>query len=166
MRGAEGVVITLGAARKSRDATPLPQGGHALAPPGQNLVRVALVADVPDDAVARRVEDVMQRDGELHRAKVGRQMPAGARDGFEDELAQLLRELRQILFAQAPQLRGVVDLLEETVHQWVLATIQSASSARRRAPVPSMDVHDRASERSAAMRSLAAARPSSVTYVD
>jgi RND family efflux transporter MFP subunit len=46
----------------------LAQPRHALAPAGQDLVRVGLVADVPDDAVERRVEDVVQRDREFDQA--------------------------------------------------------------------------------------------------
>ena len=43
---------------------------HALAPAGEDLVRIGLVADVPDHAVVRRVEDVVQRDRQLDRAEV------------------------------------------------------------------------------------------------
>jgi hypothetical protein len=50
---------------------------HALAAAGQDLVGVGLVADVPDQPVVRRVEDVMQGDGQFDRAEVGRQVAAG-----------------------------------------------------------------------------------------
>jgi hypothetical protein len=43
-----------------------PQGADAVAPPGQDLVRIALVAHVPDQLVARGVEDGMQRHGQFH----------------------------------------------------------------------------------------------------
>jgi hypothetical protein len=36
---------------------------------GQDLVRIGLVADIPDQPVARRVEDMVQRDGELDHAE-------------------------------------------------------------------------------------------------
>jgi hypothetical protein len=35
---------------KPRDAAELAQAVHAVAPPGEDLVRIGLVADVPDDA--------------------------------------------------------------------------------------------------------------------
>ena len=70
MRGAEGVVLALVAAREAGDAAELAQRRHALAPAGQHLVRIGLVAHVPDEAVVRRVEDVVQRDRQLDRAEV------------------------------------------------------------------------------------------------
>ena len=101
MRGAEGVVLALVAARKAGDAAELAQRGHALAPAGQDLVRIGLVAHVPDQPVVRRVEDVMQRDRELDRAEVRRQMAAGLRHALEDELAQLDGELLAARYATA-----------------------------------------------------------------
>ena len=43
--------------------------GKQVAPPGQNLVRVSLMADVPDQPVVRRVEGVVHRHGQLDRAQ-------------------------------------------------------------------------------------------------
>ncbi len=96
MRSAESVVLALDAARETGDAAPLSQPAHAFAATGENLVGVGLVAHVPYQAVARRVEDVVQGDRELHRAQIGRQMAARPADRIEDELAQLARELRQL----------------------------------------------------------------------
>ena len=53
MRGAEGVVLALGALGEAGEAAALPQGSDAVAPAGQDLVRIGLVADVPDEAVLR-----------------------------------------------------------------------------------------------------------------
>ena len=61
---------------KAGNAAPHAQLLHALAPAGQHLVAIGLVTDVPYEAVVRRVEHVMQRDGELDRAQVGREMAA------------------------------------------------------------------------------------------
>ena len=72
-----------------------PQAAHRVAASGQDLVRIRLVADVPDQAVARRVEYVMQRNGQLDRAEVRRQMPARLCHRLEHECPQLARELRQ-----------------------------------------------------------------------
>ena len=75
------VSYSLSPRRGKPDGPPaLAQLGHRLAPAGQDLVRVGLVADVPHDAVVRRVEDVVQRDRELDRAEVRRQVAAGLRD--------------------------------------------------------------------------------------
>ena len=72
MRRAEGVVLAFRAARKAGDTARHAQLRHAFAPAGQDFVRVSLVSYVPDQAVARRVKNVMQRDGEFYGAEVGR----------------------------------------------------------------------------------------------
>ena len=74
---------------------------NAIEPAGKHLVDVALVADVEDELVLRRVEDAMQRDGQLDHAEVRSEMAAGLREDFDQLIAHFLRELRQILFAQA-----------------------------------------------------------------
>ena len=78
MADAERVVLAFLALRERREAVLLLDRGDAVAAAGQDLVRIALVADVPDQAVARRVEQVVQRDGQLDHAQAGAEMAAGA----------------------------------------------------------------------------------------
>ena len=66
-----------------------------VAPAGQDLVRIGLVADVPDQPVVRRVEDVVQGHGELDHAQAGAEMPAGHRDRVDRLLPQLGRQLHE-----------------------------------------------------------------------
>ena len=89
---AERVVFALGALGEAGEPAALAERTDAVAAAGQDLVRVGLMADVPDQAIARRIEDVMQRDRQLHRTEVGRQMAAGPADRAYDEFAQLARE--------------------------------------------------------------------------
>ena len=51
MRGAERVVFALGALGEAGEAVALAQRADAVAPAGEDLVRIGLVADVPDQAV-------------------------------------------------------------------------------------------------------------------
>jgi hypothetical protein len=74
---AERVVRTLLAAEKPAEAVVLAQRGEPLAAAGEDLVRVGLVPDVPDEAVARRVEDIVQRDVEVDRAERAREVISG-----------------------------------------------------------------------------------------
>ncbi len=69
MRRAERVVDALGPLGEAGKPAALTQGHHPVAPAGEDLVRVALVADVPDEDVVRRVEDVMERHRQLHHAE-------------------------------------------------------------------------------------------------
>ena len=94
MRRAERVVLALGALGEAGQAAALAQRADAVAPAGQDLVRIGLVADVPDQPVARRVEDVVERDRQLDDAEAGAEMAAGDRDGVDGLGAQLVGELR------------------------------------------------------------------------
>ncbi len=62
---------------KARQPAQLAQAAHAVAPAGQDLVRIGLVAHVPDQPVFGRVEDIVQGDRQFHRAEVGAQVAAG-----------------------------------------------------------------------------------------
>ena len=79
MRRAERVVFALGALGEAGEAALLAQRADAVAAAGQDLVRIGLVADVPDQPVVRRVEDVVQRDSQLDDAEPGAEMAAGVR---------------------------------------------------------------------------------------
>ena len=48
--------------------------------PGQDLVRISLMSDIPDYAVARRLEHRMDCDRQLDYAERGPEMPAGEGD--------------------------------------------------------------------------------------
>ncbi|GJE67749.1 hypothetical protein LNAOJCKE_4982 [Methylorubrum aminovorans] len=69
MRRAEGVVLALGALGETGQAAALAERADAIAPSGEDLVRVALVSDVPDDAIVGGVEHVVQRHGEFDHAQ-------------------------------------------------------------------------------------------------
>ena len=116
MRGAEMVVLGFGAARKSGNTAELAQGGHALAPPGQDLVGVALVAHIPHDAVARGVEHVVQRDRQLDGAEVGGKVAARAGHAVDDEGPQFIRKVRQLRDAELAQRMRRIDGFEQSIH--------------------------------------------------
>ena len=115
MRGAERVVFALGALGEAGQPVLLAQRADAVAAAGQDLVRIGLVADVPDQPVVRRVEDVVQRDGQLDDAEPGAQMAAGVRDGVDQLSAQLVRQLRQVAFRQSAANRQACGRCREAV---------------------------------------------------
>src|SRR5690606_11349825 len=86
---AEGVVGALLALRERRQALPLADGVQAFLAAGQDLVRVGLVADVPDDTILGRVVEVVERDGELDRTESGREVSSRATDRIQQESAYL-----------------------------------------------------------------------------
>ncbi len=84
---------------------------------GQDLVGIGLVADVPEDLVVGRIEQRVQRDGELAGAEVGAEVAPDLPHGRDDVLAHLLGYLLQLLVGQAVQVLGAVDAVEEFCHQ-------------------------------------------------
>ena len=59
MGRAEGVVFTLRALGEAGEAAALPQAAHLIAPSRKNLVGIGLVADIPDQPIMGRLEDIM-----------------------------------------------------------------------------------------------------------
>ena len=104
MGGAKGVVLAFTAPRETAQATLLAQGGHALAPPGQNFVRIGLVTHVPHQPVLRGVVDVVQGHGQFDSAQIGAEMPPGLGHAVEQKGPQLASQGRQLRARQAAKI--------------------------------------------------------------
>ena len=96
MGGAKGVVLAFRALGKTRQPAALTQGANAVAPPGQNLVRIGLVPDIPDEPVARRVEHVMQCNRKFDHAQPRPEMTSGYGDGADRFGAQFIGDLPEV----------------------------------------------------------------------
>ena len=121
------------------------------------------MSDVPHQPVVRRVEDIVQRDGEFDRAEIGREVPAGLAHRIEQKLAQLPGELGQLLAVKLAQLLRVVDGCQQVVHQNFRSTMKSASWRRRSARSPKPPSASSASRRSSPASLFASATPSTLT---
>ena len=64
--------------------------GERRSAPGKYLVGIALMRNVKDDLVARRIEDAVQRDGELNDSEVGGEVAANSSCVFEDGAANFV----------------------------------------------------------------------------
>ncbi len=71
------------------------------------------MADVPDDAIGRRVENVVQRDRQFDHAKPGAEMTARHRDRADRFGAQFLGELSEVALFQLAQIGRCVDLIQK-----------------------------------------------------
>src|SRR6185312_810273 len=96
MCGAETVVFALGALGEPGEATTGAQGPNSVTASGQDFVRIGLMADVPDELVGRRVEDVVQRDGQLDDAETRTKVSAGGGDHVDGLGAQLIGNLPEV----------------------------------------------------------------------
>ena len=113
MGGAERVVFALGALGEAGEPAALAQRADAVAAAGQDLVRIGLVADVPDQPVVRRVKYVVQRDGQLDHAQTGAKMAAGDRHSIDRLLPQFVGHLTQLARVEAPEVVGGFDAVEQ-----------------------------------------------------
>jgi hypothetical protein len=102
MGGAEGVVGAFGPLGEARQAVLHAQRPDAVAAAGEDLVRVALVRDVPDDPVAGRVEDGVQRDGEFDHAEPRAEVAARDGDGGDGFGAQFVGDLAEVGVGELP----------------------------------------------------------------
>ncbi len=77
MRRAKRVILALGALGEAAEAATHAQRTNAVTPAGQHLMRVTLMANVPNQPVIGRVEHIMQRRRQLDHAQARPQMAAG-----------------------------------------------------------------------------------------
>jgi len=111
---AELVVLAFAAPQESGQPARLPQRGQARVPPGEDLPRIALMADVPDDLVARRFERGAQRHGQLHDPEPRADVAARLGHHVDEALAHLVGERRQLLARELADVFGTGDLFEKS----------------------------------------------------
>jgi hypothetical protein len=58
------------------------------------------MANVPDNTVMRRIEDVVKGDGEFHNAQPGAEVPPGSCNTIEQIVPQLLSKTDQLVALQ------------------------------------------------------------------
>ncbi len=109
----EDVMRRFRATREPADAIERAQRSEALQAAGEQLVRVGLVARVPHDPVARRLQEPVEGDRELDDPERGAEVAAGLGDGGDDRGTDLGRELGQLRLIQAAQVGGVAEVGEQ-----------------------------------------------------
>ena len=111
VRGAERVVFGFAAFGEARQPAAGAQRADAVAAAGEDLVRIGLVADIPDQPVFGGVEHIVQRDSELDDAEAGAEVATGGADGIDQFGAQFIGDLAQIAvfeFAQVGRQRKCI----------------------------------------------------------
>jgi len=102
--GAKRVVFAFGAAEKTAGAARMADRAEEIsAAAGEELVHVALMADVENDLVGGRREHPVQRDGELDDAQIGPHVAAVDRGDGDEFIADFLREPRELFGGAAPR---------------------------------------------------------------
>jgi len=71
------------------------------------------VADVPDQAIARGVENIVQGCRQFDDAETGAEMPARYRDGIDGFLTEFIGDLPDLFHLEPAQIVGGVDCVEK-----------------------------------------------------
>ena len=101
---------------KAADAAGVAQRLETRLAAGDDLVRVALVAHVPQQLVPLEIEDVVQRQRQLDRPQIAGQMAAALTDGTQYELADLLRQSVQLGHRKLLQVRRTANVIQVLTH--------------------------------------------------
>ena len=117
MADGEQVVVGLGRFGEAGHPAPLAQLAQQAQPSGDELVRVALVADVEQQPVllGPEVENVVQGEGEFDDAEVGCEVPAGLGDLVADGVPDVLRQGLELFDGELLEVGRSVDGLEQVV---------------------------------------------------
>src|ERR1035437_2498529 len=99
----EDVVLRLNSAWKATDSAQLAECPELGVAAREQLVGIGLMTGVPNDPVARRFQDSVQGQRQLHNSKRGTQMASGLGDGGNDALANLGGKRFELLFRQSAQ---------------------------------------------------------------
>ncbi len=110
--GTELIVRALVAPQEAGEAPLLAQRIEPVVPPGENLPRIALMADVPNDLVARRVKRSAERDRQFDDPEPRADMAAGLGDHVDQTLPHLVGERLQLLGRQCLDVFGTVNRFE------------------------------------------------------
>src|SRR5262249_35543474 len=112
MRGAKAVVLALRPFGEAGEPAALAKRTNLVPTGGQDLVWISLVPDIPYEPVTRRIEEIVERNGQFAHPEACPEVPASDRNGADCFSPQLVRYLPELLFAQPAEVRRVVDRVE------------------------------------------------------
>jgi hypothetical protein len=110
----ERVVLRLVPLQKAGKPVLPADGWERFVAAGQDLVRIRLVTDIPNQEVGRCLEDPMKCNRQLHRAQIGAEVRAlVARNNVHDPVPDLDCEILQSVGRECPNVGGRSDRLEK-----------------------------------------------------
>src|SRR6185312_4415024 len=107
---AEGIMLAFSAQHKAIQAARLADGRELLFTPREQLMHVALMADVEDEAVVRRVEDVVHGNRQLDDSEIWPDVPTSFGNTEDQTLANFLRQPLQFDHPKPLYISGRLDL--------------------------------------------------------
>ena len=109
MAGVKGIVGAFASFGKAAESLVLTDGLEVLEATGQELVGVALVANIPYELVVWGVKDIMDGQGQLNNAQAGCEMASDLGNGRDYFTADVGSQLGQALFGKSFEIGGGVD---------------------------------------------------------
>src|SRR5919108_2475120 len=106
MSDPKAVVRTLIPLGEGGQAVPLAYGVQPVTASREDLVRISLVADVPNQAIFRCIKQIMQGQRELYGPKPRCKVATAPAHGFKQKSAQLRRQQHQLWFGKFAQILG------------------------------------------------------------
>src|SRR5690606_17692744 len=126
--GAEDVILRLLAGQEAGQSNLRSNAGELLVAASQNLVWLALVADVPDQLVVRCIEYVVQRNRQFHDAKARREMAARPTDHIDHPLTHSGGNRRQLLLREGAKIHGRLNPIQNRHgSSWVIPAAHGAA---------------------------------------
>jgi hypothetical protein len=113
VRCSERVVVALASLGEARQASALAQRADPVAASGQDLVGIGLVADVPNELVARRIEHIVERDRELDDTEARAKMAAGHRHCGNRLVPKLFGKLGELRLVEPPEFLRQADRIQQ-----------------------------------------------------
>src|SRR5439155_7543362 len=114
MTRAVAVVFTLGAQKKPVESAELAHRIKTIEPTGKHLVDVALMTDIHNESVMRRVKNPVHVNRQFNYPEIWSQMPSGLVKDSDQFFPHLLCELGQILFAHRLYISRRLNPIEQT----------------------------------------------------
>ncbi len=119
------IVFAFCSQKKTIEPAELAHRAKTIEPAGEHFVHITLMTYIHHEAVARCVEHAMQRNGQLDHAEVRPEVSPGLGKDLDQFIADFLRKLRQILFAQRFDVGGRTDAVEEPLGRgWYLGWLR------------------------------------------
>ena len=106
------IVLALARAGKAGYPPFFPQGVKLFRPAGQEFMRIALVADIPDELILGGAEFPVHRHRNLHNPEIGGQMAAGFRHGFHQHITNFSAQIFQLRPGQCFHIIGRMDIFQ------------------------------------------------------
>ena len=114
--GAVAIVRAFGAQREAVQAVRGANGVKAIFAPGEQLVNVDLVADVPDEFILGSLEHAMQREGQFDDAEIRPEMPAVFGEDRDQLISNFLAELAELIERQLFDVFRLIHFFQDTTH--------------------------------------------------